>query len=601
MKQPREIVQAIADAFLPPPGNAHDSPDMQKYAASLEVAAIAVGAQFFLDAGTAKDKALFLRGVFYEKIDETYDLLGKAKTSGIEIPNNPFISLSQMNVGRQLFSSLQITDVDASRIVSDIRTVSKFVESVKSGKFSLKQNPLSSYVQISSFALGTQGIGGSSNNLIGFNPGADSFKVNRALEALSSLNFSKRIPRVMFTADFSPDGISSKGALIGWRKMQDASGYIVTRHSVFENKDVKFTVSNADLAKSTESVIDYVENWILSFYDNINTKNVFVWLDDTVKANNFYTYSIVAYQDSLPTVGSIFAVNKLPIKLTPAKLLEIQSEISQMVASRPALQTNVKLATLRNQQSMELLSVRVVGQELTEEPTSVPDGLVIDDVSPYPHLSKKIYGDSRYDWIIAAMNVRAAFDRKENIETMRSFSYLGSKFSFINSQMDRGNFFVPENLGEVVNRVEQSIMNFGVTRTLIEILDTTGLLFFFGEKDVSADGYGSGVALDGGLLAAILAAIDPETATIDPRALTTNMLSAVKNSSGLSISSIKELDQVSLETSHQTDDVIADEAAQYVGDLKQNGTLIDLTTFEGMSRLIRTIRTYFDFNTNRGK
>lgn len=605
-------IKNLADCFLPPPGTSDESAQMQSYVNALLSALSTI--QYSVTTspgGTSKEKAYYLRHKLYERIDECFDILGKAKTSGITIPNNPFITVMQMNSARQLFDNLTIKAADATTIIKDINSLISFILDVKAGKYVLKQNPLSSYAQISSYAVGVEGIGNQSvNDLLGYVPGGDKFKLNRALESLNSLNFNKRIPRLMFTADFSPDGLETKGAIIGWKKMPDASGYIITRHNIFENIDDVVTLTNSQVKNTTEAIREYIETWVLSFYHNVDSKTISAWLDTTAEQDKMYTYSIQAFQNAMPSVGSIFVVNRMPVKLSPAKLEEARREILKVVASLPSNRKSFNLATAtlvqsnltRALQDATITQAPIVATKVASAPLQSFAGMTEDDISPYPHLSKKIYDDSNFDWILAAINVRASFERKDTIEKIRSFSYLGSSFSFITNEMSLGNFYVPEDLGNIVKRVEESLSSFGLTKTLVEILDATGLLFFFGEKDVSEDGIASGFSLDGSMLSTILSAIDPETATINPKTLATNMNTTIKNYSKNStiISKFKELN-MNLETSHFEDDVIADDAAQFVGELKADGELIDLTTFDGISRLMRTIRTYFDNNANRGK
>lgn len=611
------LAAQIADSLLPPPGTAEESAEMQKYVIQLNRASAVIIPDIInvvIAPKTSKEKAYYLRRELYERIDECFDILGKAKSSGISVPNNPFVLLMQKNASRQLFSPISLSAAEADQVINDVNVLVKFVSDVKKGKYKLKENPLSSYAQISSYAVGVEGYENRSiNDLLGYSPGGDSVKLNKALESLNSLNFSKRIPRLLFTADFSPDGETSKGAIVGWKKMLDASGYVLTRHNVFENIDDSISLTNEQLKNTTEAVREYMETWILSFYEGSDSKMIYAWLDTTAEKDKMYTYTLKAYQNSMPTAGSIFVVNKMPVQLTPAKMEEARQEILKVISARPSYRVSAGTLAVAGIAATDFTVARGLSTRISSviqaadavrasAPIAQSVTLIEDGISPYPHLSKKIYGDPNYDWILAAINVRASFERKDNIQKIKSFSYLGSKFSFIKDEMSNGNFYVPEDLGLVVKRVEEAISSFGLTRTLIDIFDAAGLLFFFGEKEVPQDGLQTTAVLEGSMLSVILSAIDPETATIDPKTLATNMNATIKSASRGSaiISKMRELD-MTLDTSHFENDVIADDAAQFVGELKVDGNLIDLTTFEGISRLIRTIRTYFDFNMNRGK
>jgi hypothetical protein len=238
---------------------------------------------------------------------------------------------------------------------------------------------------------------------------------------------------------------------------------------------------------------------------------------------------------------------------------------------------------------------------LTEDPSFVPNGLSVDDISPYPYIAKKVFGDARYDWLIVAVNMRAAFARKDTVERIRKLSYLGSSFSFISSEITAGRFYVPEDPSTIVSNIERSIRGGGISQTIIEALDTTGLLFFFGDKDVNSDTLDPGISSEAGMLAAILSTIDPETATMDPKMLSSNVSSAIKQLSLAGKFTLARPGEIILpDSDHSTDMTFADTAVQFSSDLYENNvSLIDLTTFTGLSRLVRSVRTYYDFGRSR--
>lgn len=565
MATDRSIAQDIADVMLNPPGDEQDSPEMQAYAQAGRRAIAFLGVDVFIDSGTAKDHAYYLRNVLFELIGKVNSFVSRAKAAGFAPPSNPYAELAILNVGRQLFVPISASATDVSDIVFNVRKFNELIAAEEAGELSLEK---SASAQLSSITFSVDGLeqaGDAASSVMSFVPDADQIKRQRALDALAALDFTKRTPRVMFTAEYAPDGIT-RGAIVGWRKIADASGYTVKRHDVMNNEDRVTTLSAADVAASYESVRDYVAERVLSFYGKIDPALVVAFLDRDLLPDTYYVYRVSAYQTVASDKNFIFNVARSPAVLSVGQISSIGDEINRSEG----------LKTLK---------------------------LSVDDVSPYPAISSKIYGDRRFDWILSALNVLAAVERKETVERIRSFSYLGSSFSFISSEVTKGNFFLPKDMSEVVAKVRAAVVSFGVSQVVTEILDKTGTLFFFGDKDVSSDDRferaGTGLESDAGLLAGILAAIDPETATLDPRSLATNIQRPVSLVGGKKAAGISAPVEVSiLGESELTTDVISDDSAQFAQFVDETG-LIDLTTFEGISAFMQTIRVFFDFNPNR--
>lgn len=632
-----EAIQSIADALLNPPGTAEASAEMQRYLSSMQSATVSLNAGSGPEFGTPKSIAVALREKLFARIDVLDGFVKRSKNAGLVVPENPIAVLMQANsingAQRKLFAPIGVTETRAQELLASLKKLTAFIDDETAGRLQLVKQSVSSFAQISSYAVGVEGLGNYSvNDLNGFVPTADAAKLKKTIEALTSLDFSKRIPRVLFTADFSADGIVSNGAIIGWRRMFDAAGYIIDRHDVFRNVDRSFSFSNAQLLEKQKFISDYIRDWVLSFYD-VDEKSVVAWVDDQVEQDSYYVYRISAYQNSAPAQGTIFFVDTAVATLSAEKLREIKNEMTALVTVKAAsLQPSNPAFQMSSQTGLAVVDARPAGNigslgtrptvqptstrptqtvgsiplsfsfdEVSEDPTMVPFGLSVDSISPYPYIAKKLYGDAQYDWLLAGSNVKASFERRDSVEKLRSFSYLGSSLSFISAQIALGNFVMPTDIQKLIENVETSVSSFGVARTLTEILDATGMLFFFNSKDIVPGQPAATDATESGALAAILSTIDIETATLDPKKLLSNIRAQTNSlSSALQFAPSPVVDiEVRLRTDHTSDTLFADQAAQFVGDVNSDTSLIDLTTFAGISRFIRTLRTFFDFNTGR--
>jgi hypothetical protein len=280
-----------------------------------------------------------------------------------------------------------------------------------------------------------------------------------------------------------------------------------------------------------------------------------------------YTYSIRAYQ-TLRTGGQfLFEVDSSPFQLSSLQLNDVQVEM-----------------TARVQNTINL------------------PGSNFDDISPYPFLSQKLYGHDKFDWMLAAMNVKAAVDRGETRVAVRRFSYLGAQLSFVREQMSTGKFFKPINPDEIVQNIVRSISTFGVSQVLADVIETTGLDLFFGPKEDTSpnDQFKRATTLldasDLGQIGIVLSAIDADTATVDINVLTNNLLTM---SSGREyvIDPASSPTEIAVPESSKND--LAEDTLQFVGKFQPGEQILDLATFDGISQFVRTIRLFFDMSPNR--
>lgn len=501
----------------------------------------------------------------------------RAKSAGFSPPDNPFAAIVKMNSERRTTfrgpTSLVVDKKLADDLVFTIDLLIKMLDAERSGELNLSgKAKTSSRVQISSFSVSMDGMAfatDSKSDILSFIPDLDKIKRKRVLESLSELNFNKRVPKVIFTANYDPDDVSH-GTIIGWRKMPDASGYIIRRKSIFDGSVKEFKLTTKEATTEYLLVKDYVREWVLSFYDKSLEDAIFAFVDKTGQPNNMYSYSIKAYQVSKTDKNTIFDVPITKGILSESQLKSVEKNISNYIKKKL--------------------------EGIVEDPS-------IDDVSPYPFIASKLYGDANLDWILSATNVAAAKKRGDSRADVRSYSYLGSNYSFIRRKIKDFKFFVPADPDNVREGIRNSIASFGVTQTLMEILENTGLIYFFGAKeepdddtfnrpdqifdDLKVDSFSN-----------VLSLIDPSTATIDVKSLISHL--SIANSKGGLVASGegKSLGQT-YEIDVAAEGVFSEDPTQFVENLDVEEGVLDLTTFEGISAFIRIVRVFFDLNPNR--
>jgi hypothetical protein len=550
----QELYQNIADTMMNPP------PDGAPIKVRREYERVAYEtAKFFGQVGL-EDRGKFglslkHRNLVMEHIAKANDFISRATNLGYAPPENPFARIAASNVDREVFEPVDLPpDAELTSIFEAIFQLNKILAADARGEIDLDKH-ISNSAQLSSLTITTDGLTGvgDASQIAGFVPDADAIKRQRALGALAQLDFSRRVPSLVFTADYSPTG-TMKGVLVGWRRMPDASGYIVRRHDVTRNKDVETFHSNDQIAQSMPTYAKYVQEWVLSFYGKESTKNILFVLDRTAAPDSIYLYTVQAYQEVKLRADTVFDTPVATVFLTPKQLTSVSNRLSREVKAR------------------------------------APGALEVDDISPYASLSTELYRSPDYGWILAAVNLIASVSRGDSVERIRKFSFVGSKFSEIKAEIEAGRFVAPADLNVVAASFRQAIASFGVQKVLAEVLDKSGTLFFFGDKDTL-----SGETLDvrTGLLARMLASIDPETATVDPLLLKSNVSVPINTdpaASALATPS-KALD---LGTDEDVSSTVSDGEAIFSS--FSTDSAIDLLTFEGIGQLMAVLRDFYDFS-----
>lgn len=546
------------------------------------------------DSVAVRNASMQARNNVFDFINRTSAFIAQASNQGLQPPDNPFVLISNIQAAREANAKrvgnsglgLSITSTDADTLVFNIGAYVDLLTAQSQGKLDLTK-VTNVAAQINSFTLSMDGYGSGGNpatDLMRFLPSADEIRAQKDLELLSAFDFRKRQPKVVFTADFQP-GDELQGMVIGWKKIPDASGYILKRRGVFDNTERSIQVSNKDLQMSMDHLRDYLNAHILTFYDTIDDTQVWAYLDNSCSPDQYYLYTVQAYQIQNDAKDQLFQVPTNPTTLANTARSKVQSTLAQLA------------------------------QQYYGSPNT-------DDINPWPIISLQLFGNSQFDWILAAVNGRASVNRNDSNLDTRRFSYLGARLSHLLDFMDRGLFVTPKNVNDVVKAVTDSVNNFGVSQTIAEILHETGILYYFeGTEQPNPAGLNRAGTLNVGtspLLSGIIAAVDPETATLDLKTLGTN-LPALLNNKGLATdrSSITGLrlghaggtggnvhatpQEINVPDPNVTNDTVTQGDVQYLNQLpaSQNG-IIDLTTYDGLSDLTRTIRLFADEGPNRG-
>lgn len=547
-------VTSIADCLKGPPG-ASDTEAMRKYLDACVAALETVGITYFLDTGTTRDRAMGARNLMLDTIDSINAMRSEALGHGYLVPDDPFAAIEQLNVSRKLFAPVSISTSTASAYIESAKDLGRLFKSYDNGEIDFSI-PKGGTGQISSFDMSVDGFGVGTgdalSDIIGYQPDADMIKRKKAVDALSALDFKRRRPKMLFVADVDDRRTS---AIVCWRRMRDASGYKITARNVFTNESFSSSYTSVDLIESMGSLpIDEA----LSFYDDATRDDVVAVQVEGLQKDILYSFTVEGTQTSSGGGRTMFQVPTSPVYLS-------QVQMDQLIQSLSS-------------------DAEALGQQNS------------DSVSPYPALSQILYGDSRYDWVLAAMNFMTGRSRGERDDEVRSASYLGARISWIQDRLARGLVVAPDDITTIVRGVEASISSFGISQTILDVIDATGVGLFISSKDDPSGFQESLVAVDiaTGGLAKILASIDPEAATLDPAVLVAN-LSATSGNSTLPQYRAREILPI---TVMMIGGKAAGKRPLTVAELI-GSDVIDLTTYEGISRLMRAIRVFYDVSSLR--
>lgn len=493
----------------------------------------------YLDSGmNTYQTSMTVRAAVLERIEKIQEMMRVASSRGFILPTDPFIELNRLNQYRRLFDPLPLLSGQIELTLSSAAKLSEITALFISGDITFERKPA---FQLTSYELSVDGSspqsGDALTDILGYQPDGDFIKRKRALDSLAKLDFSKRRPYLLFTCDFDD------AALVCWSRMHDASGYKISRRDVFATVDLPpVYLENKDLINETNGLMaDDRFYQILTFYDWLDHSDVLAHVDRSVPADTLYSFTISGVQKRAPGTPFIFDVPAAPLFFSPSMAAAIQTAVEEEAARFK-----------RNPQT----------------------------ISPFPALAQLVYGDSSYGWILAGVNVVESIRRGDSPDLTRAMSFIGSTVDGVSSAGQSGRLVIPKDIGSVTTNVENSISSYGVSQSIVSILDGLGMTEFISGKD---DLFGTPTAAEVDKstsgLSRILSVIDPATATID----TTLLVSTLSNHS-LKLKGNASFTRViqALTTGVPIDQAITAET-------------IDLTTYSGIGRLVQVLRTIYDF------
>lgn len=518
-------VTDIADCLLSPPG-AGNIAALKKYQDSCSSALSCVGLVPFVDTGTLAERTLTLRNGFFDRMTVLRTVRLSALQHGYVLPDDPTGEILKLNVGRARFSQVSISIASAASYISALKDLSDVADAVTRGDLDLSVTK-GGLGQLSSFDMSVDGIvssptGDALADILGYQPDADSILKMRAAQALSMLDFSKRRPSLIAVVDELSDRLKPSKSIC-WRRMHDASGYKVTRRNVFTDVEKISTLKAESVTVPlTPSLIE-----VISFYDDITPADVCVMTDVDIETDMLYAYSVSGLQTSAGGARKTYDVQTTPLYLSPDQIVILRERITH-------------------------------------------------GGDPYPTVSQIVYGNERYDWLLACVNFLGARMQGLDQKTVRLSSYLGATVDSVIASLTAGTFLSPTDIQALITAVETSIATNGVSQTILDAIDASGVGIFTTGEDPSGFQSGSdAIDLAAAPIIAVLSSIDSQTATIDPAVLISNLSAGRPNKTVHKSVGMASMTTVSIS------DIVGNQ-------------IIDVTTFDGISDLLRVIRLYTD-------
>jgi hypothetical protein len=516
-----------------------------------------------------RSKCSELRAKYLEFVEKVVSFSNVAKSYGYSPPDNPFVEIARLNAA----GTINISNELASTILYNVDVYRDLVYANENKAIDWDSGKIS-FAHISHVRLSFDGYGSSdpATALMKFMPSMDQLKAEKARQAFASIDFGQRIPHILFTLEYAPmQDQPIEGIVLGWRKMSDASGYTLTRRGVISGQTKTINLTNGALKVPTEALRSYAGRFAGGFFPSVDPNAILLYLDEDIQEHDYYIYTLQAYQLQSEMRGTIFTVDSVPVSLTTANKLQIRMQMAQL---DPSLY-------LGN------------GEET---------------ISPWPIFSHYLLGNTDYDWVLSAVNVRSSINRRESKDVTRKYSYLNAHTKFLIERADAGTLVKPKDISLVKQKVDAAIQKYGIGQVVQELLTETGMTYYFDGRDAADDSTfdraGSTDADAGQIFQVVAAAIDLDTATLDLNALGTN-LSLLLGQQGLGVRTNLDPagDARPEEISIPDPDAVTDESAndriQFLTELGDMSETVDLTTFEGISKLMRTIRIYSDFGPDR--
>lgn len=590
--------------------------------------------------------------------------------TGIFVLVDPFAFAASFNNSRMGFRPIQnLTDANVKTIADGVRQALAVLNQQNRTFFNpndVIKTTADDAAQLASAEMSLEGFGGSGNTQTDINkltPEQEAIRAQKALDALSVLDFTKRVPKVLFTAFYRPSG-DPLGIIVGWKKMADASGYVITRRDLFTGKEVTKSLTNADTLRDTKQVGSYVRSWILSFYDQFPGSQLLCYLDPDFRPDTYYYYTVQAYQLQNTDPGATFAVPTSPAPLSDAQKFRIRRAVEALsvgplgfvpgsvpgpsfssnsnvpppppgasssgqtpsnyhaavpvnsAGSTPATPSNYHAAVPVNSGPPPPPSNYHAATAIGGGPVTPSQGITVS-ISIYPFISQELFGTPDNDWLLAALNSRASISRNDDRATTRKYGYLSAQLDFIFAQADAGKFVVPKgrDFGPVNTNLKNAVATFGVNQVIRTLLQETGAVYHFDGSEPNDDALfkniGNTDPEESSLILTVASAIDPETATLDMKVITANMPPLLAGQGTVGVPSSRVPSSVSAANAKNAEiavpgdidgapEITVTSEIQNLQKLGNTGQLVDLTTVAGLGTLMRVIRIYSDAGGNRG-
>lgn len=542
----------LADVLKGGPDDTTDPNVVQRFLSACSSVCSALVISVFIDSGlSAAQAASVLRSAVVARFARVDAVSSIAASRGYLLPDNPIPTINELNQRRQLFQPLATPTMTQNAWAAAITELSEIAAGYDAGTITFDRSQPAA--QLASFDVSVDGMspqsGDALTDILGYQPDADFVKRKRALDSLALLDFSKRKPYLLFTADVVTDGKRQDGTIVAWTRMRDASGYNVVKRDVFNVIDYPvINLSNDSVQSSTARLLqDNNFKQILSFYDWVHPGDVLAFVDETTEDNTLYSYAIEGVQRKAPSSPFIFDVSMRALYLSAAQ-------------------------------------AQLVQQAIQADLDSFGSSADVDSVSPYPALAQVVYGDPGYGWILAGCNVLASRRRGDSADDTRGLSYIGAKASAALAAASAGKLFVPSDVNAIHAAIDAAVAAFGISQTLLSVLDGTGLTLFTTGKDdpLGFQPTTQSIQNVAGGLAKIISAIDPQTATIDPTVLAAALSTQSQGNTRNRYVFTSILQSTKAQSGPSLQSVIGTE-------------IIDVTTYEGISRLLQLLRTVYDF------
>lgn len=497
------------------------------------------------DSENDKHRASIAQASVISVAERSVQFAGIAESLGLSVPKNPFLEISALNSRRQAqFSWIDVPAPVADSLVAGIRAYVDMLELHNRGELdsTLEADRTS---QLSHVEISFDGLGGTGNAAVDIQallPSAEDRQKEASRRALEILDFSKRIPKLLFTADYVPEkGGASRGTIIGWKRIPDASGYVVKRRAVFSGKEQSYELSNSSALSMTKQLRGYARAIALSFFSDDEEANALLFLDsDVLVDDEYYVYRVAAYQNKLGPNSSIFSVSTLPVVINKS----LAGELMSLAGERDAV------------------SVRR---------------------NPWDALAAVTLGSEKYGWVLAASNVQASIARRDDVAVTRKYSYLTAEPMFLFEQAKSNLVVMPERVDDVMKQATDFMQEFGVTQTIRDILDEAYVTYYFDGRDpsdVNLPSLDSTRQSSSKFMTMLYSSIDPDTAMVNLSYLRTN------------ITQLKSGSQQA-KTSSGPQQVDVPDIDSYSG-TRSPKEYADLMTFDGIGDLMRVVRESVD-------